>query len=210
MTLEKPHRLGILSGVAFVVLVVIVFVVLAANPPDLKAPGQDVATFYTHHNGREQTAGHVLVIAALVGAIFVAQLWTTLRWAGSPSMWTGLVLVGGAVCVTGFMVAAGDHIALAEAADKGFGPDGLRVLNAIDSDNYPPFAGGLAILVLATGAAMLGRALVPSWLAWVGIALGIVAFTPAGFFAFVLLGVWLIAVSVLLSRKLAKDSTAAA
>ncbi|GAC1437540.1 MAG: hypothetical protein NVSMB51_11800 [Solirubrobacteraceae bacterium] len=209
VTTGKPNRWGILSGVVFIVLVVVPVFVLSASTPDLKASSQEVATFYTQHTSREQAAGHLLTIAVLFGAIFVAHLWATLRWAGSTGAWTGLVLVGGAICLGGFLVGAALHLALADAADKGFAADGLRVLNALDNDSYPAFGGGLAILVLATGASLLGCALVPRWLAWVAVVLGVVAFSPVGFFAFMLSGLWLIGVSVLLSLKLSSDSRAA-
>jgi hypothetical protein len=60
---------------------------------------------------------------------------------------------------------------------------------------------GLSALVLATSLAALRTRIVPVWLAWVGIAIVVVFFTPLGFVAFLASGLWIAAVSVLLWRR---------
>lgn len=197
MDSSQSHRLGLLSGVVFVVLVVVAFN-LGGDTPELKDSAQKVAKFYSDHHDRQVAASLLLAIGALFGAVFAAHLWAALRSAGVTSAWSTLVAIGSAVAAGGFLAAAGIHLALAEAADKGYSPDQLRVLNALDMDTYVGFAGGLGMFVLGSGAALLKSGLFPRWLAWVAVALGILTFTPVGFFAFGLSGIWIIAASILL------------
>jgi hypothetical protein len=56
----------------------------------------------------------------------------------------------------------------------------------------------LATPLLATGIAGLRSRVFPGWLSWIAIVLGVAALTPAGFFAFLAFGLWVITVSVIL------------
>jgi hypothetical protein len=56
-------------------------------------------------------------------------------------------------------------------------------------------------MTLGAAAATLQTNVMPRWLGWVGLVLAIVTFTPAGFFAFGVIGLWIIAVSIVLSRS---------
>jgi hypothetical protein len=51
--------------------------------------------------------------------------------------------------------------------------------------------------------------LFPGWLSWITLLIGIAALTPAGFFAFLLFGLWTLIVSVLLWRGAAAPPPAA-
>ena len=52
--------------------------------------------------------------------------------------------------------------------------------------------------MLAAGASAIRHGGLPRWLGWIGIVIGIAAFTPAGFFAFLAGGLWILIASVLL------------
>jgi len=62
--------------------------------------------------------------------------------------------------------------------------------------------------VLAAGAAAARHGGLPRWLGLIGVVLGIAAFTPAGFIAFLAGGLWILIASVLLT--LARHSARAA
>jgi hypothetical protein len=147
-------------------------------------------------------------VATLFAAIFVGYLWATLRWASASPGWTTVAVIGGIVAIAGFLVAAGVHLALTEATDKNYSPDTLRVLNALDADMFLGFAGGMALLVLGSGGAMVTSSVFPSWLGWVGVVLGVLGFTPAGFFVFLLSGVWVIVLSIMCYQRLSAGEEA--
>jgi len=209
MQADKPRPLALLSGVVFVVLVAFAFVVLGGDTPDVKASGAKVASYYTDHNDREKAAVFVIAVATLFAAIFVGYLWATLRWASASPGWSAVAVVGGIVAIAGFLIAAGVHLALAEGADKHYSPEALRVLNALDSDTFFGFAGGMAILMLGSGAALVTSSVFPNWLGWVGVVLGVLGFTPAGFFVFLLSGLWVIVLSIVCYQRLSRGEEAA-
>jgi hypothetical protein len=208
MQIDRPRPLGLLSGVVFVVLVAVAFAVLGGDTPELKASGAKVASYYSDHNDREQAAVFVLAVATLFAAIFVGYLWATLRWASASPGWSAVAVIGGSVAIAGFLIAAGVHLALAEAADKNYSPDALRVLNALDADLFFGFAGGMALLMLGSGGALVTSAVFPSWLGWVGVVLGVLGFTPAGFFVFLLSGLWVIVLSIVCYSRLSRGDEA--
>ena len=59
--------------------------------------------------------------------------------------------------------------------------------------------GGIAVLMLSTAIAIIrGARLIPGWFGWVGVIIGIVGFSPLGFFAALAAVLWLLALSILL------------
>ena len=74
-----------------------------------------------------------------------------------------------------------------------------QALNVLDNDLFLPLAGGIAVMILASGISLVRSVtLLPHWLGWVAVVIGILGFTPAGFFAFLASGLWVLVVSVLL------------
>ncbi|MGI8984077.1 MAG: hypothetical protein ACR2HM_06040 [Acidimicrobiales bacterium] len=60
---------------------------------------------------------------------------------------------------------------------------------------------GLATILLATGWHTMRSAVLPTWLAWVSIVLGLLSMAgPAGFISFLLFPIWVLAVAVVLYR----------
>ena len=53
-------------------------------------------------------------------------------------------------------------------------------------------------MLFGAGGAVLNGAALPKWMAWVGIVLGILFFTPVGFFGFGLTGIWIIIAGVMM------------
>ena len=54
---------------------------------------------------------------------------------------------------------------------------------------------------LCIGLAILATAALPKWLGWISVAIGIVAFTPVGFFGFFATLIWSAIVAVLVYRR---------
>ena len=64
-----------------------------------------------------------------------------------------------------------------------------------------PMLQGLPIFMLSAATATLRGGVFPRWLGWVGVVIGIAAVTPAGFFAILASGIWIVIASVLLLRR---------
>jgi hypothetical protein len=107
----------------------------------------------------------------------------------------------------GVLSFAGFTFTLADGADH-LTPDAAQAINALNSDFFFPLAAGLSTLLLATGISGVRTQVLPAWLSWIAIVLGIAAITPAGFFAFTAFGLWVLVVSFVLWRTASATPTA--
>jgi hypothetical protein len=197
--MQQKRNLAPLTGVLFVVLVLIAFIPLGGNTPEGDDSAQKVVSFYSDHETKEIIASIVLGLGAVALLFFAATLKQRLEGAKPDRGILPTVALGaGIVASGGFLAAASLHFALADYAGD-IQASAAQALNAIDSDFFLPFAMGIAALVLAASLWLVrNKSLLPTWLGWVGIIIFIVSFTPAGFFAFGLAGIWIIVVSILL------------
>ena len=194
----KNRNLAPLTGALFVVLVVVAFFAIGGNTPDGKDSAAKVVSFYKDNDQKEIAAAVVLALSTVPLLYFAALLRELGRdVSGARSALPNLALGGGVLAAAGFAVAAGLHFALADYADN-IQPASAQAINAIDNDFFLPFTTGLAALVLAASLMAIRRGILPKWLGWVGVVLFVVFFTPVGFIAFGLSGIWIIVVSILL------------
>jgi hypothetical protein len=190
-----------LSGALFVVLVIVAFVVLGGETPEPDDSAQKVVSFYTEHDTIQIIAAAVVALSTVPLLLFAATVREKARAAlPDGSVLPGFAFAAAVVTAGGFLVAAAIHFALADLADE-IRPAGAQALNALDGTMFLPFAVGIATLVLATSLTALRSDLLPSWLGWVGVALFVVSWSPVGFFAFALSGIWILVASVVLYRR---------
>jgi hypothetical protein len=196
----RLQRLAPLSGIVFVVLVVVAFIPVGGSTPDSSDSAAKITSFYTDNHTKEFVAVILIALGTLFLALFIAALRDRLRTAGAET-WANLVLVAGAAAVAGFLFAATVHAALADGGDHHFSADAMVAINGLDSNSFFAFALPIGAMVLGAGGAALQTGVLPRWLGWVAVALGILSFTPIGFIAFGLSGIWIIVVSVMLSQS---------
>jgi hypothetical protein len=206
----RSSRLAPLSGIVFVVLIVAAFIFVEGETPDIDDSASKITSFYHDDQGKHIAAIILVALGALFLSVFVASLRDYVRVpGGGAELWPNIVLVGGTVAVAGFLVAAGIHLALVDGGDKQISPDAMVALNAIDADDFFGFALPLGIMLFgAAGATLKTGAALPRWMAWVAIVLLILFFSPIGFAAFGLSGIWIIIASVLMYRRSATTATA--
>ena len=197
------RRLLPLSGIVFVVGVVVGIVVIGGNTPDIKSSATKISEFYGTHHSKETFAAYVVTWATPFLILFAVSL-ALILWTGQTvrdNPWQLILIAGSIVSATGFLVAAGMHYALADGGRHHLSASAMEALNAIDADNYLIFVGGLGVMLIGAAGAMIPRADGLRWFGWAALVFGIGVFTPVGFFAMLLSGLWIIIVSVLASTR---------
>jgi hypothetical protein len=188
-----------LSGVLAVV-VIIVAVVVGGETPGTDDSLREIVSFYLDNDSDQVWASLLLGWGSLLFLIFVTSLWTALRTAEAGRRGAStLALVGGTILVVGMTIFAGIGFTLGDAADD-LTPAAIQALNALNSDLFFPLAVGNAAFLLGAGISAVRTAALPKWLGWAAIVLAVLSVTPVGFFAFLLMGLWSLIVSVLLWR----------
>ena len=179
------------------------FVGLVLNRTDPSTETGAAETFaYWHDNhGQHQIVG--LLVAPLIAFLLVffgAGLKRRLEQgsgdAGHGSVAFGGALLGAAIfALVGMLEAAMTHAAHVGEQDT------VYTLNQLHSYDWLGWNAAFAAMLIAAGLGARRNLMLPSALAWATIAMGASLLTPLGFFAFILLPVWLIVVGLWLFRS---------
>jgi hypothetical protein len=197
-----------LCGVVAPVLVVLAFTVVAGGTPNDKASAAKVISYYRDHKTANVIAALMVTIAAVLFVLFAARLREVLRGDGLGGGVLPIAAFGGVVVLAaGFLGSAVVHFALVQAADHRFAAP-AQTLNVLDNNNFFGLTGGLAILMLAAGIATVRRPVLPRWLGWAAIVIGVLSLAgPLGFVAALLSVIWIIVVSIIMLVRADLDAT---
>jgi hypothetical protein len=199
MQQQRWSALAPLTGVAFVILVVLAFAV-GGSTPDINDSPEKILRYYNNHDSKQMFSAFLLALGVIFFFFYLGVLRAVLRAGESgPARLSAVAFAGGIVLGVGMLSFAGFTFALADAADH-LTPQGAQALNTLNSDFFFPLAAGLSTLLIATAISSLGSRVLPAWAGWTALVLGIAAITPLGFFAFLLFGLWTLAVSFVLWR----------
>ena len=198
MQQSRWERLAPLSGVLSVAIIVAVFAI-GGSTPEQHDSAAKVQAFYSKHHDKHAALAFILAIAIPFLLFFVSSLRNDLRSAGGTAQLANAAFAGGVLAAGGFAFLSAVHLALAEAASSANTIGTTQTLNVLDNSDFIPAASGVGLLVLAAGASVVRHGGLPRWLGWIGVVIGIAAFTPAGFFAFLAGGLWILIASILLT-----------
>jgi hypothetical protein len=186
---------GVLAGLLF-------FVGLFLNrsdPSSETSPAETFAYWQADH-GRHQIVG--LLVAPLIAFLllfFGAGLKRRLE-AGSDGSSYGSVAFGGALLAAAVFALVGMlEAGMTNAAHEGE-RQAVYTLNQLHSYDWLGWNAAFAAVLLATGIGARLNRMLPTPLTRATIVVGASLLTPAGFFGFVLVPVWLIVVGIWLSR----------
>jgi hypothetical protein len=195
-------RYAPLSGLVFVALFVASIIVGGFDSVGTDDSTLKVIKFW-HDNDSQQIASALLGALSMVPFLwFLGVLRSTLRVAeGGTGRLSATAYAGGIVLVSFALVDGALQFATADSV--GDVPATVtQTLSVLYSDFFLGFPVGAGTLLLATGLVLLRSRVLPMWLGWFALALGIVSFLgPIGFFAFLVFLVWLVIVSVLLYQR---------
>ena len=194
---ERWDRWGPLTGIAMVVLFLGAGV-LTGNEPKPSASGATVIAFYGAHKGRLEVGGYLLGLAVVTGMFFYGYLREHIRvQEGSPRL--AAISFGGVVifALSG-LVGAGTSLALAEAPGT-LAPAAAQALNLMQNFLVAyAFNVGAAVLLIASGLAIVRGHSLPRWVGWLALVLALLAFVPLPNAGVPAVGVWTLVVGIVL------------
>jgi hypothetical protein len=166
------------SGILFVVLVIVGFLVIGTFPA-VDDPAEEFAAFYVDDRGRI-IAGALILAAALYFFIwFAAALAARIRDLGEPRP-AAAVVAGGIGFVALALAATGMLAALAHTtAEEVIDPALIKGLDALVSGVDILSVVPLAALVFAFGVAALRTGMVPSWFGLTSLAVSLIVLLSA-------------------------------
>ena len=197
----NSQRLAPLGGILFVVALIVGLFVLSSGSPDVNDSAQTITTYYTDHHQKAEFAVGVIAVGLVFLVIFFACLHGRLKAAeSSGNLWSTVMAIGAAAGIGAFLVAGSTHVALADGGTHGLAPDVMVALNTLDSDSLLAFVFGFGMVLLGVAGATLTTGGLPKWVGWVALVLGIACFTPVWWAGMGLGLIWIIVVSIVMSR----------
>jgi len=194
--MSKKRWLVPLTGLVFIVLVIVGFIV-AGEPPDADEDTQKIFDFYVDNKGSIE-AGVFLLALGTVFFIFFANYLRILFRASATS---ATILVGAGLFAVGGGIDGTLLISMAEGADNDVPPETIQSLQVFWDNDFVPLAIGIAVFLVSIGSSILSTGLLPRWLGWVVLVVALISVTPLGFFAFPLTGLLVIVLSIWLTLR---------
>jgi hypothetical protein len=188
------------SGIALVALIA-VSVVCGGSTPGSTAHGAEVAAYYDAHQARLFVVSFIFGLAAFTAVLFASWLARSLRSDDGTSVSDRVLLGGGVMFASALGFVGAANFALADSPKKVSGP-ALQALNLLLNDSWVFWNSALGVFMLGAAGACLTSAVGYRWLGRIALVLGVALFIPfADFFALLASGLWIIAITVALSRR---------
>jgi hypothetical protein len=189
-----------LTGVGFIVLGIVSFIV-GGEPKSADDPLREIVSYYVDNKDSVQAGAFIGVAAIVLLVFFGAYLRRFLRaGAGEGEMLSIVSFVGIAIVAVGFAIDATILIALSEAADD-IDPVAVQSLQALWDNDFVPLALGVLLFLWGTGLSVIRSGVLPKWLGWVMVVLGVVGVTPLGFVSAIGAAILVLVLSILLSVR---------
>ena len=203
MTRSNLERYAPLTGIVFVVLVVIA-AIIGGETPDTNDSTLSVVRWWQDNDTSQIWANAIAGWSTIFLVWFGGSLRVALRRTEGEPGRLSLVSFGGALLIAaGLLSFAGFGFAAADVADDvpNVAPTVIQTLSVLSTDFFLLVAGGTGLFMIATGVAVVRFGALPTWMGYVAVIVGIAAVTPAGFFAFLVTGIWILIASVMLYQR---------
>lgn len=204
--MTRLGRYAPLTGIVFVALTVVA-ILISSNSPGSSSSGARVISFYTAHKSSQKASDLLFGLGFAFFVFFAGSLYGFLRRASSAHTLATVGLGGALLFALGFALFTGVDYSIADVPGK-LSPSAAQALNVLDNDLFLPFALGSIVFGVGMGLSIVVSGLLPAWLGWVLIALGIVSI-PVFPLYFVLL-LWIVVVSIMIYRRSGEPKAAAA
>jgi hypothetical protein len=213
---RRWERWGPLSGVVFVVLVVLGFVVAGSSPDD-NDPGAKITAYLSKnsHQSRNIIAFFLLLAAILFLLAFFAALRSRLVDAEGGLGRLGALAFGAGVASTVLLFTAISlfisPVLLADDLPRSI-PNDPSVYRITQVAGYELWVGSTvlgALVAWATAAVVLRTRLLPKWFAWFSILVGVVCLAAVFFIPIFVFWLWIVVTAILLVLRRAPVAASA-
>jgi hypothetical protein len=165
--------------------------------------------FNSHH---DRSLIQVFLAPALVAVLllFTGELRARARERGLRGVGPSLLLSGAVLWAAGVLIGSMVDLGLVSSSDHDQSQV-AQTLNVLSNDDWVPFIGGLAIFLLGAGITVLASRMLPLWLGWVALVVGVVSLAgPGGFIGFFVAPAWILVSGIVLGTRPAPDVDASA
>jgi hypothetical protein len=190
------------TGPVFGVVFFIVAFVLQGSTPGEKDSAAKVMAYYNSHHDRTMVSVFLTPLGALLIVLFFSYLASLARAHGDVSGPGPTVLVGGAVLwAGGLLLGSVADLTLVSASDHAQAQI-AQTANVISNDAWIPFVAGISVTLVGAGLTLLKTKILPTWLAWVALVVGIVSVLgPGGFAGFFIGPLFMIVAGIMLAVR---------
>jgi len=200
-----------LTGVVFALLFFF-GALISGNTPDTDASPQKVVAYYLGHRNGQHASFYLIAYSIVFGLFFAGALRSYLRTRGGEDGLVALGFAGMVVLGVSAAVEAGMSFAAADVPGK-ISPVAEQAVSVLSNDVFVGMLIGTCVFMIGFGLAIVrsATAVLPRWLGWVALPLGVVAATPIGWVVLIFaLPIWSLIVSVLMLIRQAAPAPAAA
>jgi hypothetical protein len=197
-----------LTGVAFIVLLLVSFIV-QGEPKDATHPPNEIVQWYVDNKDSAQIGAFIGVVAGAVLIFYGAYLRKVLVAAeGVGAMLPILVLIGLSIVAVGGAIDSMLLFATAERTDD-IPATSVQTIQAIWDNDFLPLLLGVIVFNWSVGLSVLRSGALPKWMGWAAIVFGVVSLAgPIGFIGSLGAAVWILIASVLLSLQTRRRASA--
>jgi hypothetical protein len=195
---DSLRRLAPLTGIVFAVLLVVTF--STPTTPDVHDTGQQVIQHYNDHKSAHLIGDLTGGVAVVFFLFFISALRSFFKDKEGADGLSMAAFAGGILIAVGGGLFTSLDVALIDARHD-ISPQAVQALNVLSNDIFFPFEIGLIVFALSIGLAIIASGALPKWLGWVMVVIGVVAFTPVGFFGFFVVLLWSVIVAILIYRR---------
>jgi hypothetical protein len=206
----RIERFAPLAGVLAIAVIAAAFIVFPEEFPETDESLADIVTFWRDHDDEASLSAALFALGAVPYMWFAGYLRVTLRAAEpAPGRLSALSFAGAILFAGAVAIGASLQFVLGEAVED-LSPAAIQTLNALNSQFFFTYAVGLGVFMLANAVAIIRYRGLHVAFGWTALILGIAALTPAGFFAFIASGLWVLVASIYLYVRGARTSAAPA
>jgi len=205
---KSNERWWAITGPAFAVVFWVVVFTLEGSTPGEQASPQEVVDYFNDHQG--QTIADVFLAPLVMTMLLVFVAYRRARAREHERCLTArlastVLIMGTAVWVSGALLGSVAQLALVTSSDNNQ-LEVAHTVNVLANSTWIPFIAGIAATLIGAGLVVLTTDLLPRWLGWVALAVGVVSLAgPGGFLGFFVGPLWVLVAGVLLFLRPSAD-----